>query len=217
MPQARLTVTLPEGTWIRELTERYPDATFRVLAAMPDGELGVGLVEIRTPALREVVSDLASYGTVDGVEPLRAAEEEALVQFETTEPLLLVSARASGVPLEPPVDVVDGRATFDVTATRDRLARLDDELRALGMSTDLEYLYTTGDGEPLLTDRQRELLEAAASAGYYETPRECTLTELADRLGVAKSSLSETLHRAEGRVVRDYVSPSGSPTSPSAR
>jgi hypothetical protein len=201
-----VTVTLPEGTWIRELSTAYPDATFRVLATMLDEEAGVGLVELRTSALREVVSDLASSETVSNVEPLRAAEDEALVQFETTEPFLLVSARASGVPLEPPVDIVDGRATVDVRATRDRLARLDEELRALGMSTDLEYLYTTDDGEPLLTERQRELLETAVAAGYYETPRECTLTELADRLGMAKSSLSETLRRAERRVLSDYVS-----------
>jgi hypothetical protein len=206
MPRARLTVTLPEGTWIRELSAAYPDATFRVLAAMPEGEAGVGLLELRTSALREVVSDLAGSESVSDVEPLRATDEEAVVQFRTTEPLLLASARASGVPLEPPVEIVEGRASVEVTATRDRLARLEEELGALGMSTEFEYRYAAGDGEPVLTERQRELLEAAVAAGYYETPRECTLSELADRLGVAKSSLSETLRRAEGRVASDYVS-----------
>jgi predicted DNA binding protein len=41
--------------------------------------------------------------------------------------------------------------------------------------------------------------------GYYDTPRTCTLTELADHLGIAKSTASERLHRAEGAIIRAFV------------
>jgi len=37
------------------------------------------------------------------------------------------------------------------------------------------------------------------------TLRECTLTDLAKARGLAKSTCSETLHRAEGRVLRRFV------------
>jgi hypothetical protein len=73
------------------------------------------------------------------------------------------------------------------------------------MESTLEYVYTTAESSDLLTQRQRELLTAAVEAGYYETPRACTLTQLADQLGMAKSTVSETLHRAEGRVIREFV------------
>jgi hypothetical protein len=205
MPQAKLTVTLPEGTWIRSLSRDNPDAAFRVLAAMPHGETGVGLLEVEAEDLEGIVAEMVDYETVTTVEPVQASEGEAVVQFETTEPFLLLAGRESGIALEPPVDISDGRATFEVTATRQRLSTLDEQLRAFGMESTLEYVYTTAESSDLLTQRQRELLTAAVEAGYYETPRECTLTELADQLGMAKSTVSETLHRAEGRVIREFV------------
>jgi predicted DNA binding protein len=56
-----------------------------------------------------------------------------------------------------------------------------------------------------LTDRQRWLLHEAMERGYYDTPRRITLVELADELGIAKSTCSETLHRCEGRVMEQFV------------
>jgi hypothetical protein len=52
-----------------------------------------------------------------------------------------------------------------------------------------------------LTDRQREVLEAAFEAGYYEWPRECTGAEVADRLGIASSTFSEHIHAAERKLL----------------
>jgi len=53
----------------------------------------------------------------------------------------------------------------------------------------------------VLTDRQREVLLAARELGYYATPREATLTEVAAALDVSKSACSDVLHRAEGNLV----------------
>jgi predicted DNA binding protein len=48
-----------------------------------------------------------------------------------------------------------------------------------------------------LTDRQREVLEAAFESGYYEWPRECTGEDVADELGISSSTFSEHIHAAE--------------------
>ncbi len=60
-------------------------------------------------------------------------------------------------------------------------------------------------GDQAESDRQATVLGAAVERGYDDTPRQCTLTELADALGVAKSTCSETLHRAEETVVKQFV------------
>lgn len=207
MPTAKLTVTLPESTWIHELTSRHPDATFRVLAAMPRGDAGVGLVEIaadetQMPAILDAFEE---YDAVTDADLVHAADEEAIVQFETSEPLLLQSVQSSMLPLEFPITIADGRASVELTASRERMSSFAEQLDAFGMSYDVEYIYQTREGEALLTDRQRRLLEAAVREGYYDTPRECTLTELAEREGIAKSTASECLHRAESKVVRQFV------------
>jgi hypothetical protein len=56
-----------------------------------------------------------------------------------------------------------------------------------------------------LTDRQREVLDAAVRMGYYETPRETTHREVAAELGVAVGTVTEHLQRVESRVIGDYV------------
>jgi predicted DNA binding protein len=71
------------------------------------------------------------------------------------------------------------------------------------VTTTQDRLSTLGD--QLLTERQQGLVRTAVDAGYYNTPRECTLTELAERLGIAKSTRSGALHRAEGAVIKRFL------------
>ena len=59
--------------------------------------------------------------------------------------------------------------------------------------------------DAVLTAHQREALEAAIDAGYYEQPRDTSLTDLAAELDVAKSTLSGVLRRAEAALSRAYV------------
>lgn len=56
--------------------------------------------------------------------------------------------------------------------------------------------------ETALTDRQREALQVAHEAGYYEWPREVTCQELADELGVASPTYTEHLRTAEQKLIR---------------
>lgn len=205
MPRARLTITLPGGVWVRDVSTAFPDARFRVLAALPDGETGVGLVAISGPDVPAVVEATAAHDAVTALDVLGRHGDEALVRFETDAPILLFPARESGVPIEPPVEIRDGTATLDVTASRARLSALGDQLRAFDLDFRVEYVHRSLAAEPLLTDTQRALVTAAVEHGYYDTPRETTLTELAEAVGIAKSTASETLHRAEGSIVKQYV------------
>ncbi|MFB6130583.1 MAG: helix-turn-helix domain-containing protein [Salinigranum sp.] len=205
MPYAKLDVTLPEGVWIRDISSEYPEATFRVIAALPGEDAGVGLMEITATDVEDVVDAIARRDGITSLDCLRIADGEALVQFETTDPALLVAVQESMVPLELPLTIVDGVAVLEFAASRERLSELGDRLRTFGMSFEVEYVRGTVDTEELLTDSQRDLLRTAVESGYYDTPRTSTLTELADALGIAKSTASERLHRAEERVIKRFV------------
>jgi len=205
MPTARLAVTLPADVWIADLSTRYPDATFRVLAALPDADTGVGLVEIVASDIGDVLARLDETDGVRVFETLYRGDDRALVQFETDDPLLLMSIRNSRAPFEPPVTIVDGVADLELTAPRERLSSLTDQFQALGLQFDVRSIRTTIDSESVVSDGQRRLIETAVAEGYYDTPRACTLTELAEQLGIAKSTASERLHRAEGAIIRACV------------
>jgi predicted DNA binding protein len=206
MPRAKLTVTLPPAAWIGDLSREYPENTFRVLAALPTEDTGVGLVELKGPDLGTVVERIDNYETVLSLEILGQSPDRCLIQFETSEALLLFSVQESGVPLEPPVEIQDGQATVEVTASQDRLSTFGQQLEQFGMRFDVEFVRgSVESSEQLLTDRQRELITAAVTEGYYDTPRQCTLTELADHLDMAKSTVSEMLHRAEETIIKEFV------------
>lgn len=205
MPRAELTLTVPDDTWIGDVSRRYEDATFKILSAFPGDDTGVALVEVTADELPELLSDVDTYDTVDSLELLGHRGETALVQLETSTPLLLLPIQGSGVPLEMPFTISDGEARWEITAPQRRLSELGRQLDEFGVPFHVERVEQRIGADQLLTDNQRELIEAAAESGYYDTPRECSLTELAEQLDMAKSTCSETLHRAEGKIVTEFL------------
>jgi len=205
MPEARLKLTVPDDIWLGELTRQYPETRFRVLSALPDEQTGTALAEIAGDSVPAVLDQMRATEEVTELDVLNDGEGYALVQFETTVPLLLLAARDSGVPLDLPFGIEDGTAVWELTVSSDRLSELGEQLDTFGISFGIESLRYEISEEPLLTDPQRDLVETALELGYYDTPRTCSLTELADEIGQAKSTVSETLHRAEGKIIRQFV------------
>ena len=205
MPRATLAVTLPDGPWITDVSRQFPEATFRVLAAMPSGETGVGLIELSADDPGPVIEAMQDHRSLVSVDLLEGGEGRALIQFETRKPLLLFSVREAGLPLEPPIDIQDGIARLEVRGSRDRLSALGEQFDSFGIPFTVERIVEDVELSSLLTDRQRRAIVTAVEMGYYDTPRGCSLTEVAEAMDVAKSTCSETLHRAESAIIREYA------------
>lgn len=58
--------------------------------------------------------------------------------------------------------------------------------------------------ESLLSDRQRDAINAAFSLGYYEIPREAELEDIANSIGCAPSTAAEHLRRAESKLLQSF-------------
>lgn len=57
-----------------------------------------------------------------------------------------------------------------------------------------------------LTPAQREVLTLAFDRGYFEIPRQATLVNLAEEIGVSDQAASERLRRAQAKLGRAAVS-----------
>jgi len=205
VPSAEFTVELPENLWVGDISHRHPGTLLRVLSVMPIETGGYGLLEIETGEATEIIDEFDARKEVNTVHVLQQTEHEAVVQFETTDPPLLLSLQRAQIPIEPPVEIQDGAVHLTFSAPHDRISTFADQLEMLGLPFTLERIYRVRGGDHLLTDSQRDLLFKAIDSGYYDTPRTCTLTELADTLEMAPSTVSETLHRAEGAVIKSYA------------
>lgn len=58
-----------------------------------------------------------------------------------------------------------------------------------------------------LTDRQREALERAVRAGYFEWPRDCTGTDVADSMDVAETTFHYHLRNGLATLLEAFVDP----------
>jgi len=205
MATAAFTITLPEGVWIGDLSRDTPEAEIRVLAALPDDDVGVGHVEILHPDAESIVEAMRAEASVTAVEVFEVHDGRALVQFRTTEPLLLVPIQRTGIPIQLPFTISNGELDWEITAPHERLSELATLFEELGIPFEVHHVQQNVDLRQLLTDTQSELVDEAIERGYYDTPRECTLTELAEQLDMAPSTISETLHRAEEKIVKEFA------------
>lgn len=206
MTEARLVVTLPEGIWIGDVSRSFPNATFSVLSAVPDEAAAFALMRVTAPDLGELLGGIAAHEQVVERSVIQRSDGEATIQIETTSPpLLQLAAQGSGLPIEFPVEIHNGEATVDATGPRERISELGTQLDNFGLEFRIEYIQQRLHTSQLLTEKQRQLVQTAVEKGYYDTPRDCTLTELAAEVGLAKSTCSETLHRAEEAIIKHFI------------
>jgi predicted DNA binding protein len=67
--------------------------------------------------------------------------------------------------------------------------------------TAVHELLPVQGGSYDLTDTQREALVLAYECGYFDSPREATLQDLADELGITQQSVSSRLRRGHRRLI----------------
>jgi predicted DNA binding protein len=106
----------------------------------------------------------------------------------------------SEVILRPPIHVKGGIAKWNLIATHKKLRMLTLLMRMLGFSFKIKSIKEYEE-EELLTARQKEVLKHALRHGYYDTPRGISLTDLAKKLDISKSTLWEILRAIEKKLL----------------
>lgn len=205
MLNARLRVALPPDAWISEVSRAYPNAEFRLLTGVALEDSALELGEILGGDVEAAVEAARSHSNVDDYNLLYLDDRRSLARYRTTDTGLYDLAANTAFPPEYPVVVRDGRFVYELTGSRDEFDSLRENLEAAGLQYELLSLVTRAESAGLLTDRQREVVGVARRAGYYEVPRRTTLQTVAERVDIDKSTASEILRRAEGRLVDWYL------------
>jgi predicted DNA binding protein len=164
-------------------------------------------------AASPLTEDVRELQTQFDTRPYRIAPgsvtREFFVGYDTSNticPLLL----EHGFVHSAPGRIEDGREYWDVryVGERGEIEAELDEIREKG-DADIEVdrigsLGTEAAGPrrlDVLTPSQREAFELARERGYYEWPREASTRDLADELGVSKTTLLEHLRTAESKLL----------------
>lgn len=198
-------MALPDDIWVTEVSRSFPDATLRLLTGVPKGDWALELGEVRAEQPESVTDTIQEHADIAEYTQLYIDDRRAIGQYEADEKSLYEFLWASSFPPEFPITVENGEMEFGLTATQEQFEAFGSSLDDTGREYDLVTLVHTDEQDALLTERQQEYLAVAYRRGYFEVPRTCTLAELADTLGVDKSSASETIRRGAGRIIGQFL------------
>lgn len=204
MPRVWLKIELPRDSLV-EFSIDHPDDEFRMLASHRIEDALRVVVDAETPDSEDLRRTLDEATEVRSYEVLRTDQDGMLFQLEATEHAPRVAARTAGMLPQYPMILRNGWQTIETITSWDRLSQLKAEFEQADVSFEVLSVTQSVEMTDLLTDRQWEVITEAITRGYYDSPRGCSLTDLADALDVNPSAVSGVLHRAEEQIIKAFV------------
>jgi len=206
MPQVQLKANgVAADDRLADISTEFPDAEFIVLASLLTDDGLLDLVKITTPNEDVLVRHIKDAPEVRSHEVIYTDKEIVLLQFMISISETYNALLESGIIPQQPVLLQDGWYSIEITASHERLSAYTEELAAANMPYQIMSVTQSHVSSELLTDRQWEFITEAVKQGYYDSPRGCTLTELAKLFDVNSSAASGVIHRAEEQIIKQFV------------
>ncbi|UPV75217.1 helix-turn-helix domain-containing protein [Halorussus limi] len=207
-----------EGDWTAQL-QSY-DIFGEFVASTFQNRRYIGIMALETSEFDEVLEVIQEHEdteTVDVVERYNTGS-----QGRVSATLLLRGSLSEFTPLQTllyegflplgPTRLENGRECFDLLLEdREELSKATTLLsefgnvnvRRLSQNYSRQIVPSEAEWQELLNsipERQRELLNIAYDHGYFEIPREVTLEEIADEMGITKTTASNHMRKAQREV-----------------
>lgn len=204
MPKVRLKLKFSGS--VLDFSAEHPDVEFRIQTAWPTGNDLHTIMEINTHDSAAVTRALDEAPDIRAYEVLHANEQALFVQYILSSiPPPIQAVLASGHLPPFPMIVRNGWLVSEATTTQEQLSRFREELDKSDITYEILSITRSTDPTELLTGRQRQVVIEAVRRGYYDTPRQCSVTDLAASLEVSKPTVSGILHRAEERIIKEFI------------
>lgn len=204
MPRAQIRFKVPGE--LGTLSTTHSDIELRIMSNFPIEDGLLVILSIEAPMSPSLIRSLDGDDLLPEYEVLHADDQRTVIQYEISYvPTPHEAILSSGNLIQFPLPIRNGWAIADLTTSNKQLSRLKDAFDIAEVIYDVGIIQQSTDSVGLLTDRQREFIIEAVERGYYDSPRECTLTELAELHDVSKGAASGILHRAERRIIKQFL------------
>lgn len=202
MPRVRLKVgPMPDMVAI---ADEFPNTVIRFLSNYPSENGVTSVLEIQTDFPEEFVRETENWFSSSST-VLHSDDETVVIMLEGQPPNgYFVSEDIEYHPTTPVV-ARDGYLFIEFVMPESKMAAMWEALDERNVKYEVLSITEGYNVLDSLTARQREILTVAIKRGYYDSPRGCSLTDLAEDLEVNKSVISGVLHRAEGEIIKDAI------------
>ncbi|NIC00979.1 helix-turn-helix domain-containing protein [Halobacterium sp. R2-5] len=193
----------PLGTVFEEL----PNATVELERIVPGADVVIPYFWVRGSHSDDIVTAFSNHPGIRDMKLIDSVEDEYLLRVEWVsdyEDILSTIART-----EVPLIEAKGTAeqwTFEIRGDdRSDIAEFQHRCRQQNIPIELTALHAltpleTG-AEAAITDSQQEALTLAYERGYFDTPREITMTELGEELGISQQAVASRIRRGTRRIL----------------
>lgn len=205
MIEALLNIRIPE-LWVTPVSEKH-DIKLSCQIGGHSGKVGWGLATISGDdnTFDQILDEVRHHPSVGAVK-IKDRKEGSLsfivdvVRCKACEALIRSKAF-----MVFPVDIYKGRMKWLlITDNNKTIGKISDRLEEHGCDVKIERVTALG-GKGVLTERQEEIIRAAFSSGYFDYPRRTDTENLAKKLNISASTLSEVLRAAQRRILGQYL------------
>jgi len=199
-------IRLPDGHWAGDVTRKMPHTILRIEEHMPLSKgRGTAKAIVIGSEVRACPRLLDEHTGIEGV--VIHEEREDLTTMDITinrggGGFLEALSAATVVPATP-FNVRDGWVEWEFKTDQAHAQILINRLKESAIPHRI-LSFGAEKSDRLLTPRQREIFDLAVKEGYYESPRRITLTGLAEKVGISKSTACEIVHLIENRIISTF-------------
>ena len=168
-----------------------------------------GVVQLAEIRLKEGkgLEEISNLGWAEVLEIHEEDGDVIVVSMLCTHPFAKTAIELSNIHVQPPYGIDSERGMeLRMSGLSDSIRRFVSLLRMLMPPDKISVRSiregTTSGWADELTDRQREVVSLAIKRGYYDPNSNVKLKDLADELGMARSTLGEHIKRAEYEIMK---------------
>ena len=204
MIEALLNIRIPE-LWVTPVTEKY-DVFVSCQIGGYSSKAGWGSVTMKgnDKTMNSAIEEIRNHPSVGGVtiktrQPGSTTFIVDVVKCKACE--VLMKSKAFMVF---PVSIHKGRMKWLlITDDNPTVGKIIGDLEKCGCDVRIERVTPFG-GRGILTERQEELVRVALASGFFDFPRKIGSVQLARKLGISVSTLSEIMRASQRRIFSEY-------------
>jgi len=203
--EALLNVRIPE-LWVTPISEKY-DVKVSCQIGGHSGKVGWGLATISgdDSVFDQILDEVRHHPSVGAVKVKDRKEGSVSFVVDVVRCKACEALIRSKTFMVFPVDICKGRMKWLLTTDNNRTrGKISDRLEEHGCDVKIERVTALG-GKGVLTERQEEIIRVAFSSGYFDYPRRTDSENLAKKLDISASTLSEVLRAAQRRILAQYL------------
>lgn len=200
--------TFPLGT----VFETLPGVEVEIERIVPGVDVVIPYFWVRDAITDDIEAAFSEHPGVNDIHLIDSVEDEYLLRVEWKPEYvgILTTLTETGVVLIEAVGTNE-QWTFDVRGdTRDDVAEFWRRCRERDIQITMMALHALTPvetaTEATLTDTQQEALELAYERGYFESPRQVTMEDLGEELGISQQAVASRLRRGTRSILGQTLS-----------